>query len=248
MLPTAHCSLQTPHWHWGIPVTPGDLEGRLGLTTMLTPSSTCHQSGSGPTSMIGARSPTPSPWLSPPTSDQSLHSPVASDVLPWPCSNPSKACRGWQCLYCISNACYFMHRCQMIDCQHQVQPLRTMSKITITATSALILGMTHLITFPLSSSLSHGVVNDHFRYILAILLKQNGLNTGRFWNVFSDSPLLTRSDLKLHTITQINHLYMFSNSNTQQHSQANAFQHWHIDQYWMTGCWSQCNQSLLAVV
>ena len=46
MPPTAHCSLQTPHRHWGIPVTPGDLEGRLGLTTMLTPSSTCHQSGS----------------------------------------------------------------------------------------------------------------------------------------------------------------------------------------------------------
>ena len=147
----------------------------------------------------------------------------------------------------VSNACYFMHRCQMIDCQHQVQPFRTVSKITITATSALILGMTHLITFPLSSSLSHGVVNDHFRYILAILLKQSGLNTGRFWNVFSDSPLLTRSDLKLHTIKQINHLYMFSNSNTQQHSQANAFQHWHIDQYWMTGCWSRVTVQLESV-
>ena len=114
----------------------------------------------------------------------------------------------------VSNACYFMHRCQVIDCQHQVQPLRTMSKITITTTSALILGMTHLITFPLSSSLSHRVVIDHFRYILAILLKQNDLKTGKFSNVFSDSPLLT-SDLKLHTITQINYLYMFSNSNTQ---------------------------------
>ena len=77
----------------------------------------------------------------------------------------------------------------MIDCQHQVQPLRTMSKITITATSALILGMTHLITFPLSSSLSHGVVNDHFRYILAILLKQNGLNTG-FEMSFRTVPFL----------------------------------------------------------
>ena len=103
-----------------------------------------------------------------------------------------------------------------------------MSKITITATSALILGMTHLITFPLSSSLSHGVVNDHFRYILAILLKQNGLNTGRFWNVFSDSPLLTRSDLKLHTITQIDHIYMFSNSNTQPSRCLPTLTHWPI--------------------
>ena len=58
----------------------------------------------------------------------------------------------------------------MIDCQYHVQPLRSMSKITITTTSALILGMTHLITFPLSSSLSHGVVNDYFRYILAIFI------------------------------------------------------------------------------
>ena len=57
MPPTAHYTLQTPHWHWGIPVTPGDLEGRLGLTTTLTPSSTCHQSGFRTRNMIGAGSP-----------------------------------------------------------------------------------------------------------------------------------------------------------------------------------------------
>ena len=57
MPPTAHYTLQTPHWHWGIPVTPGDLEGRLGLTPTLTPSSTCHQSGFRTCNMIGAGSP-----------------------------------------------------------------------------------------------------------------------------------------------------------------------------------------------
>ena len=61
----AHCSLLTTDTTLTLrhPVTQGDLQGRLGLTTMLTPSSTCHQSGFGPTSMIGAGSPTPSLWL-----------------------------------------------------------------------------------------------------------------------------------------------------------------------------------------
>ena len=108
----------------------------------------------------------------------------------------------------VSDACYLMLRCQMIDCQHQVQPHRTMSKITITkitmtTTSALILWMTHLITFPLFSSWSLRVVFDNFIYILAILWFENWY---RIWNVFSDCPLHTRSDLKLHTITQLNRL------------------------------------------
>ena len=85
----------------------------------------------------------------------------------------------------VSNACYFMHRCQMIDCQHQVQPLRTMSKITITTRSALMYvrddPFNHL---PFSSSLSLHMVIDNFMYILVKLLKQNGLKTGSIWNVF----------------------------------------------------------------
>ena len=55
----AHCSLYTTDTTLTLrhPSDPGDLERRLGLTTMLTPSSTCHQSGSRPRNMIGAGSP-----------------------------------------------------------------------------------------------------------------------------------------------------------------------------------------------
>ena len=130
---------------------------------------------------------------------------------------------------CYKFFMYPMHvlsHAQMIDCQHQVQPHHVQDYNYHNISPDLRdHPFNHLI---LSSSLSHGVVIDHFRYILAILLKQNGLNTGRFWNVFSDSPLLTRSDLKLHTITQINHLYMFSNSYTQPSRCLPTLTHWPI--------------------
>ena len=115
-------------------MTPGDLQGRLGLTTMLTPSSTCHQSGSGPTSMIGARSPTPSPRLCYHHQHQISHYThllsVMCDYDPVP-TLPRLAKAGSACIQCM------LSHAQMIDCQHQVQPHRTMSKITITTTSAL---------------------------------------------------------------------------------------------------------------
>ena len=100
-------------------MTPGDLEGRLGLTTMLTPSSTCHQSGSGPTSMIGAGSPTPSPRLCYHHQHQISHYTrllsVMFDYDPVP-TLPRLAKAGSACIQCM------LSHAQMIDCQHQVQP------------------------------------------------------------------------------------------------------------------------------
>ena len=183
MPPTAHCSLQTPHWHWGIPVMPGDLEGRLGLTTMLTPSSTCHQSGSRHRTMIGAGSPTPHRHRSCHHQHQISHYThqwsVMCDPDPVP-TLPRLAEAGSACIQCM------LAHAQMSDdwlpapspaSPHHVQDYHN-HNISLDVRDD---PFNHL---PFSSSLSLHMVIDNFMYILVKLLKQNGLKTGSIWNVF----------------------------------------------------------------
>ena len=182
MPPTAHCSLQTPHRHWGTPVMPGDLGGGWASPPCSPPPPPATSPGPGTV-----------PWSAPGPPHhrhRSCHHQhqishythqwsVMCDPDPVP-TLPRLAEAGSACIQCM------LAHAQMSDdwlpapspaSPHHVQDYHN-HNISLDVRDD---PFNHL---PFSSSLSLHMVIDNFMYILVKLLKQNGLKTGSIWNVF----------------------------------------------------------------